>query len=147
MRLRRKNKEVLEEEEQISELELLLKKRQIPILTLDTRWHQLFPEENKSDVIRKCESEVNHLLKNRGKTTNEIEELKKLKSKLMQNIVDNMQQTDGEDEKQRERRLEKSQQLIKEANRKLNFLEKKQGDIPEQLESANERLLTSTIEE
>jgi len=147
MRLRRKNKEVLEEEEQISELELLLKKRQIPILKLDTRWHQLFPEENKSDVIRKCESEVNHLLKNRGKTTNEIEELKKLKSKLMQNIVDNMQQTDGEDEKQRERRLEKSQQLIKEANRKLNFLEKKQGDIPEQLENANERLLTSTIEE
>ncbi len=147
MRLRRKNKEVLEEEEQISELELLLKKRQIPILTLDARWHQLFPEENKSDVIKKCESEVNHLLKNRGKTTNEIEELKKLKSKLMQNIVDNMQQADGEDEKQRERMLEKSQQLIKEANRKLNVLEKKQGDIPEQLENANERLLTSTIEE
>ena len=147
MRLRRKNKEVLEEEEQISELELLLKKRQIPILTLDTRWHQLFPEENKSDDIKKRESEVNHLLKNRGKTTNEIEELKKLKSKLMQNIVDNMQQADGEDEKQRERMLEKSQQLIKEANRKLNFLEKKQGDIPEQLENANERLLTSTIEE
>lgn len=147
MRLRRKNKEVLEEEEQISELELLLKKRQIPILTLDARWHQLFPEENKSDVIKKCESEVNHLLKNRGKTTNEIEELKKLKSKLMQNIVDNMQQADGEDEKQRERMLEKSQQLIKEANRKLNVLEKKRGDIPEQLENANERLLTSTIEE
>ena len=58
-----------------------------------------------------------------------------------------MQQADGEDEKQRERMLEKSQQLIKEANRKLNFLEKKQGDIPEQLENANERLLTSTIEE
>ena len=55
MRLRRKNKEVLEEEEQISELELLLKKRQIPILTLDTRWHQLFPEENKSDDIKKRE--------------------------------------------------------------------------------------------
>lgn len=147
MRFRRKNIEEIEEEEQTSELELLLKKKKIPILTLDTRWHQLFPEEDKSEMIKRYEAEVNQLLKKRGKATAEMEELKKLKTKLMQNIVNNMQEAEGEDEKQREKRLEKSQQLIKEANRKLNVLEDQQGSIPEQLENANEKLLTSTIGE
>lgn len=147
MRFRRKNIEEIEEEEQTSELELLLKKKKIPILTLDTRWHQLFPEEDKSEMIKRYEAEVNQLLKKRGKATAEMEELKKLKTKLMQNIVNNMQEAEGEDEKQREKRLEKSQQLIKEANRKLNILEDQQGSIPEQLENANEKLLTSTIGE
>lgn len=147
MRFRRKNIEEIEEEEQTSELELLLKKKKIPILTLDTRWHQLFPEEDKSEMIKRYEAEVNQLLKKRGKATAEVEELKKLKTKLMQNIVNNMQEAEGEDEKQREKRLEKSQQLIKEANRKLNVLEDQQGSIPEQLENANEKLLTSTIGE
>lgn len=147
MRFRRKNIEEIEEEEQTSELELLLKKKKIPILTLDTRWHQLFPEEDKSEMIKRYEAEVNQLLKKRGKATAEMEELKKLKTKLMQNIVNNMQEAEGEDEKQREKRLEKSQQLIKEANRKLNVLEDQQGSIPEQLENANEKLLISTIGE
>jgi hypothetical protein len=49
-----------------SVLDSLLTGKNIPVLTLDTRWHQLFSEEDKPGKIVKLESELNNFLKNQG---------------------------------------------------------------------------------
>ena len=40
--------------------------KQLPILTLDERYHVLFPEKDKTDEIRECEKKLNDLLKRQG---------------------------------------------------------------------------------
>ena len=52
----------------------------IPILTLDKRWYLLVPEVSKTDEIKYWEKKVNDLLKKQGQVTNDLKEVKKIKS-------------------------------------------------------------------
>lgn len=128
------------------ELTRLLKKRNLPILTLDERWHRLFPEPEKTDAIRRLEKDVNTWLKKQGRMNTDLEDVKRVKARLMQNIVDNMKESSGEDEKLREKRLEKSQQLIREANDKITQLEIEQTGAPDKLNKLNRELLEESVE-
>lgn len=123
----------------------LLRKKRLQILTLDEHWHRLFTEEDKSDRLKRLEAEVNKLLKRRGKVNTDLKEIKSVKARLMKNIMDNMEGTIGDAEKTREKRLDKSQKLIHEANEKIAQLEWEADEVPEQLEESNRELLEESV--
>lgn len=127
-------------------LDMVLRRKRIPILTLDERYLGLFTEREKPDYIRKLEASVNVWLKKQGQSGNEVKELHRAKSRLMRNIVENMQEAEGESERRRGKRLDKSQKLIREANEKIMRLEEEQKQIPERLEDANLELLYATAD-
>lgn len=124
----------------------LLRRRRVPILTLDERWHRLFTEEEKTERLKKLELQVNNLLKRQGKANTELQEVRKVKALLMQNIMDNMEDTAGESEKMREKRLGKSQKLIRDANEKIAKLELEVEEVPDRLEDSNRELMEESVE-
>lgn len=113
-----------------------------PILTLDSRWYQLVPDNIKTDEVRYWENKVNELLKKQGQITNDIKEVKKIKSKLIKDVVDNMEE-DGNDKK-RQKLMNQNQKLIHEAKDKLAQLEDEEREIPRELSLANQNLLAET---
>jgi len=125
--------------------DLLLKGKNIPILTLDNRWHQLFPAKEKPSHISKLESEVNLLLKRQGKVVSDLKELSNLKKNLMQEIVNNMEETIESKEAFRQKKLEKSRKIIKEINEKIEKLEEEYDEIPKVIRETNRELLLSSI--
>lgn len=120
----------------------IVKNKKLPILTLDNRWHELFDEENKTAEIRNLEQKVNNLLKRQGKLVNDIKDLKKLKSNLLQEIVQNM---DVSSDKAKEKKLSKNKQYVEEINEKLDAYMDELGDLPYQIREVNEQLMVETI--
>lgn len=125
----------------------LMKGKNIPILTLDERWHQLFGKNNKTSKILKLEAEVNSLLKRQGKVINELKELSNLKKCLMQEIVNNMEETIESQEAFRQKKLEKSRKIIKDINLKINSLENEYQILPGEIRNKNRDLLMAGIQE
>jgi hypothetical protein len=123
----------------------ILRNNKIPILTLDGRWHELFPEYEKTAEIRNLEHRLNDLVKHQGKLVNDIKDLKKLKRNLMDQIVANMGEAEGKAEKLKIKKQEKSQQLIKDINDKLENADDELIDLPYQIRQANEELLVESM--
>lgn len=117
--------------------------KQIPILTLDERWYHLITDKLKTDEIRYWERELNDLLKKQGQINNDIKEVKKIKSQLIKDVVDNMQDEDADPKKTKV--MEQNQRLIQEAKDKINNLEDEALDIPRAIVNANEHLMIETV--
>ena len=77
-----------------------LTEKKIPILTLDNKWHQLFDKTEADSNIKKLENRLNELIKRQGKINTETKELKKLKKKLMQEIVENAEEASTGNDKE-----------------------------------------------
>lgn len=126
----------------------LIRGRKIPILTLDNRWHQLFPGGVKTPDIKRLEDDLNTKIKKQGKVNNELIELRKLKQKLMKQIMTNMDTaSDTKTEARRQKKLEKSKKLIEDINNKLENYEEQQYDFPHEIREANMALMIATAEE
>lgn len=117
--------------------------KQIPILTLDERWYHLIPEKSKPEEIKILEKKVNDLLKKQGQVNNDIKEVKKIKSKLIQDVVDNME--NNEVDPKHQKKMTQNQRLIQEAKEKISTLEDESVDVPTQLAQANQELVVETI--
>lgn len=115
----------------------------IPILTLDKGWHDMFPE-GKPKEIQRLEKELTTALKGQGKVKNDREELNNLKKTLMKQILENM---DAEANSSASKKVEKSRQLIDEINDKLILLEDRQLDLPEEIQDTNARLMMAGMRE
>lgn len=111
-----------------------LKQRQVPVLILDTRWHALFPQERKPAVIRKKEEELNNLLKEQGKLVNECKDLKRVKKKLMDDVVANMGNMT-------EKQSSDNSRLIQETGERLEQDSRRLMEIPFQIKRTNQELL------
>lgn len=115
----------------------------IPILTLDERWYHLITDKLKTDEIRYWEKRLNELLKKQGQVNNDIKEVKKIKTQLIRDVVDNMQDEDNDPKKAKV--MEQNQRLIQEAKDKINGLEDEALDIPRDIVDANRNLLIETV--
>lgn len=122
-----------------------LKNKNIPILVLDQKWHHLFPQGKKPEPIASYEKKLNELLKEQGRAQQELKELKKLKSTLMQNIVNNMDGTEGSNPIL-SKKLESDRILIDEVNEKMEQWEDILLDMPKRLKEANNLLMQGTTE-
>ena len=89
--------------------------KKIPILTLDQKWHSLFTQTGVSAEIKRKEEKVNELLKKQGALQTRQKDIKRLKNKLMQEVLSSME---GE-EKPKGRSREENGKLIEECNEKL----------------------------
>ncbi|MDY6328468.1 MAG: hypothetical protein SPL51_03205 [Lachnospiraceae bacterium] len=135
-----------ETESSYENFENLVDLKKIPILPLDNRWHQLFPDNLKTPRIKKLEKEVMNLVKRESGVSREIKSLVGLKKKLMKEIVDNMEETDDENEKLRQKKLDASRKLIEDINNKNTELENEKYQLPYRLMKVNEELLMESIE-
>ncbi len=123
----------------------VVKNKKLPILTLDARWHEIFPEEKKTSAIRDLEQKVNDLLKKQGKAVNDIKDMKRLKSSLLKDIVDNMDIGKDSTGKAKEKKQDKNKQYVNELNEKIDLAMDELAEVPYQIKQANEELLAESI--
>jgi len=127
------------------QFQMLVRNNRVPILTLDEKWHALFPDYKKTPEIKQLERKVNKLLQSQGKYVNKQKELQKLKKKLMNNIISNMEEESGEEEVLRQRKQDKNQRMIQEINDEIQYSEDLLNQIPDELNYANRELLLESL--
>lgn len=118
--------------------------KQLPLVTLDERWHHLFPEKDKTPEIKRLEEKLNNLLKRQGQITNDLKAVSKIKNDLMKEIVDNVE-NDKLSEAKREKLMLRNQRLILEAKEKIESLEDEQLAIPGMIRDANIELVIEGV--
>ncbi len=134
-----------EENSEYNEVRRMVRSTRIPILTLDNKWHELFPDYKKTNRIKELERQLNELLKKQGKMTDDRKEMKKLKQKLMEEIISNMSEEGGEIGRFKQKKQEKSQKMILDINDKLEQYEEELDEIPDKIKKVNEELLIESI--
>ena len=123
-----------------------IKDTKIPILVLDQKWHQLFRISTKTDEIKGKEKQLNDLLKRQGQLNDDLKQHKKLKSTLMNNIVENMDGTETHNQNSiSSKKLEEDKRLIDEINQKIEELEDELLEIPRKIKETNEELMVLTV--
>lgn len=110
----------------------------VPLLILDQKWHRLFAVHGKPDEVKVLESKLQNLLSEQGKLNTRLKELKRLKGKLLDEIVQNM----TEDEK----KIEENKRLVDEVNEKLDECEEKLVDIPYLIRETNDELMLLSMD-
>lgn len=119
----------------------------IPILILDNRWQQLFPEEQKPANIKRLENNLMNAMKKQAKLGSQLKELQALKKKLMSEIVLNMKEVGNDEgkEEKRKKKLDKSQKLILDINEKISKCMQETDEIPDKIKRANEALMVASV--
>lgn len=110
----------------------------VPLLVLDQKWHRLFAVHGKTDEIKELESKLNSLLAEQGRLNNRLKELKKLKGRLLDEIVQGMED--------KEAKIEENKRLIDEINEKLEECEDELMDIPRQIRETNDELMLFSMD-
>lgn len=120
--------------------------KKIPVLTLDNKWHQLFTQAQPDKRIKRLEEELNELLKKQGKATTETKEIRKLKKKLMNEIMDNAVEASVENNPKAQKKADENTRLINECNEMLDMYKEELLELPEEIERVNNKLMLLTME-
>ena len=123
----------------------IVKSRKLPILPLDTRWHSIFPEDEKTSEIGSLERKVNDLMMKQGKLVNELKDLKKLKSKVINDIVENMDIDSSKAGQAKGRKQDRNKQYIIDINDKIARETEELDLIPYEIKNVNEALLAESM--
>lgn len=119
----------------------------IPILILDNKWHRLFGKMNPPPELKKLEEDLTELVKKQGKLVNENKDLKKIKSNLMSEIMDNMDGLENrETDEKVDKKLNDNKRLINEVNEKLENNEQELMDLPREIDDVNKKLMLATMD-
>ena len=125
--------------------ERALEGKRIPILTLDNKWYQLLDEEARESVAQ-LEGELNGLLKQQGKLNNEVKEIKRLKKRLMEEIVSMMGEEEQSEDSENAQKSGQNKRLVEECNEKLEACQDQLLDLPREIERANFQLMLATMD-
>ena len=109
-------------------LRIAVEKQRIPIVTLDNKWHKIWTMIEKPGSVKRDEKALNDLLRRQGKLGCELKDIKKLKKKLMDEIVSSMDETENE------------------CNDKSEGLEKELEGLPEKIDELNRNIMFETAE-
>lgn len=127
-------------------LEEALKGKRLPIVTLDEKWYELFPENEKTPKIKKLEKSLNDYIKKQGQYNDDIAQLNKSKSSLMKEIVMKMEVTGTEDDIKRDKRMSNIQVSINDINSKIEKMQLElEEEIPKLIEQTNLKLIIESI--
>lgn len=119
-----------------------LEKKRVPVLTLDNKWHRLFAMMEPDKELKRLEENVNALLRLQGKMNTESKSYKKIKKRLMDEIVQLMEKDDAGSVK----KVEENKRLIEECNQKLEEYQDRLLDIPSEIDAANHELMLRSME-
>lgn len=122
-----------------------LQGKNIPVLTLDHKWYRLFDEVGKKD-IRDLSEQLNSLLKRQGRLNTESKDIKKLKKKLMNEIVSMVDTAEQSGDGEIEKKIEDTKRLIEECNEKLESYQDELLELPHEIEQVNYHLMVQTME-
>ena len=125
--------------------ESVLRGKKIPILTLDNKWYKLF-ERSMTPAMRKSEARLNELLKEQGRITNEVKDLKKIKNNLMNEIVANMPEDGGTPDPRASKKIAESKRLIDEVNEKIAAYDDAMLELPRDIDAENFKLMLMSME-
>ena len=114
--------------------------KKLPILTLDNKWHRLFTQNNQDKETKKLVEKLNDLVARQGGLNHEIKDIKKLKTKLMNEIVSGM---DGKSLTPKD--MEDHKRLINECNEKIDACQDELLDLPREIDQVNYRLMLRTM--
>lgn len=120
--------------------------KNIPILTLDNKWHKLFTQMGTSPKIDKTEKQLNELIKQQGKLTNEFKDIRKLKTKLMNDIVALMGEDGNAADKDALKKQEENKRLIEECNQKLDEKQERLMDLEKEIHEVNYELMLCSMD-
>lgn len=133
--------------EEEKDFKAFLAGKKLPVCVLDQKWHRLFALKGKPDHVQQLEEELSALVRQQGKMNNDLKDLKKLKSKLMGNIVENMEGTHSENHGDyRSKKLDEDKRLIDEINEKMETIEDQLKDLPREINRVNSELMLLTVE-
>lgn len=119
----------------------------VPLLVLDQKWHRLFAVHGKTEEIKAQEIKLNKLLSDQGKYNNRLKELKRLKGKLLDDIVLNMNDPEHKmSEAAREKKQEENKRMVDEINEKIDQCEEELVDIPYQIRETNDELMLLSMD-
>jgi DNA repair exonuclease SbcCD ATPase subunit len=123
-----------------------LQGKTIPILTLDNKWYQMFVSVIEKRAVVGLEQELNELLKRQGKVHTESKSIRKLKKKLMEEIVPLVDELEQKGTRQLEDKIKENKRLIEECNEKLTDYKLELTEIPSKIEEANRKLMLATMQ-
>ena len=128
------------------EFRAAVRNTKVPVLVLDQKWHRLFAVHGKTEEIKGAESEINGMLARQGKLNTDLKEYKKLKGKLMDSIVQNMNGTESGTDAVKEKKLDEDKRMIDELNGKIAVCEDELLELPAKIHSANEQLMLLSMD-
>ena len=114
--------------------------KNIPVVTLDNKWHKIWTMIEKPGEVKKQEKALNELLRKQGKINTDSKDIKKLKKKLMDEILSLSDSSDPDDVK----KVEENKRLIEECNEKLDKYDEDMGDIPKEIDEINRDIMDVT---
>ncbi|MBO5241631.1 MAG: hypothetical protein J6B19_03070 [Lachnospiraceae bacterium] len=118
--------------------------KNIPILTLDNKWHRLFTQTEISPEIKVKEQELNELLKRQGKLNHECKKLRTIKAKLRDEIVSLMD--GGNESPAAQKKQEENKRLIEDCNERLEADQDELLDIEKEINAVNYDLMLLSME-
>lgn len=120
--------------------------KKIPILTLDNKWHKLFTQSEFTPELKGLEKTLNDLLKRQAKLNSETKEIKKLKKKLMDEVVILADEMGERPTKKQDKDMADHKRLIEECNEKMDAYEEELVELPRQINQVNNQLMLITMD-
>ncbi|MBR4832673.1 MAG: hypothetical protein IKZ97_08665 [Butyrivibrio sp.] len=123
-----------------------LEGKKIPILTLDNKWHQLFTQTEMSAEIKELADELNALVERDSKLRGETKDIKKLKKKLLGEIVplrDKASKSGGSAAIEKE--IQDRTRLISECNDRLESYSDELKDLSKEIYDVDYKLMIETM--
>ena len=120
--------------------------KKIPILTLDNKWHRLFTQTEFTSELKSMEKDLNDLLKRQAKVNTEHKELKRLKKKLMDEVVILADAMKDHPTKKHDKEMAEHKRLIEECSEKIDDCEEEMVELPRQINQLNNQLMLITMD-
>ena len=121
--------------------------KDIPILSKDEKWQQLFLLSPKTDNIKSLEAQLNELVDKQDMLREKIKDIKRLKKKLLSEIVV-LRDDSGKNKAQRkkiEAEIDDHTRLIKECNEKIEECEDEMIGLPREIYQVDYKLMVATM--
>ena len=123
-----------------------LQGKSIPILTLDNKWHQLFTQTDMTPEIEQLADELNALVERDGKLRSQSKDIKKLKKKLLGEIVPLRDKANKAGNSAAiEKEISERTRLINECNEKLESQQDELLDLSKEIYDIDYKLMIETM--
>ncbi len=129
------------------EFDNLLDGKKLPVAVLDHEWHEIFKFVKPDKEIKRLEKQLNELIKRQGKANTETKDIRKIKAKLMDEIVQLMDEIgEGAPNPKVQKKLDDNKRLINECNAKVEAYQDELLDLPREIDEVNKKLMIRTME-
>ncbi len=124
-----------------------LEGKDLPLLTLDNKWHKLFTQKQKTPEIEELAAELNALMERQAKLRDDERKVKTLKKKLMGEIMELRERVGVEGERSKAaKELDEHTRLINDCNDRIEQYQDELIDIPREIHRKNLDLMMLSMD-